>query len=251
MQNFTIVFHDIKFYNYSASSLSKIYNDKLHHEVLKKSTIAILDSGLFCILLFIFKRLRVNKFSGYLFLKKLLNDQSIKNKKILTVDPSVTDSEINRLYLFSKNIKRTKSYVAPIYKRYSSNFVDKKIIKLINEFKPRYILINIGGEIQEQLALYIMENTKIKVNMFCLGAAIGFFSGSQAPINYLFDKYYMGWLLRVIYNPRVFLLRILKSISLDADLTVSTFNSVIDADPASTPKASNLFSTLRSPGITP
>jgi len=234
MQNFTIVFHDIKFYNYSyskilfklnqvrggylvapaASSLSKIYNDKLHHEVLKKSTIAILDSGLFCILLFIFKRLSVNKFSGYLFLKKLLNDQSIKNKKILTVDPSVTDSEINRLYLFSKNIKRTKSYVAPIYKRNSSNFVDKKIIKLINEFKPRYILINIGGEIQEQLALYIMKNTKIKVNIFCLGAAIGFYTGSQAPVNFFFDKYYMGWLLRVLYNPREFFIRVLKSFSL-------------------------------------
>ena len=234
MQNNILVFHGIKFHNYSyskilfklnqirggylvapaASSLSKIYKNKFHHSALKKSTVAILDSGLFCILIFIFKRLSVKKFSGFSFLYKLLNDQSIKNKKILTVDPSIIESKRNILYLFSKNIKRTKSYVAPIYKRSSSNFIDKKIIKLINEFKPRYILINIGGEIQEQLALYIMKNTKIKVNIFCLGAAIGFFTGSQAPVNHFFDKYYMGWSLRVIYNPRVFLPRILKSISL-------------------------------------
>ena len=51
--------------------LINTYNDKFHHEALKKSTIAILDSGFFCILLFIFKRLIVKKFSGYLFLKKL------------------------------------------------------------------------------------------------------------------------------------------------------------------------------------
>ena len=75
-------------------------------------------------------------------------------------------------------------------------------------------MINIGGEIQERLALYIMKNTKIKVNILCLGAAIGFFTGTQAPVNTFFDKNYMGWLLRVIYNPRVFLIRILKSFSL-------------------------------------
>jgi UDP-N-acetyl-D-mannosaminuronic acid transferase (WecB/TagA/CpsF family) len=234
MQHNILLFHGIKFHNYSyskilfklnqvrggylvapaASSLSKIYKDKFHYEALKKSTVAIFDSGMFCILLFIFKRLCVKKFSGYLFLNKLLNDHSIKNKKILTVDPSILDSKKNRLHLFLKNFKRTKSYVAPIYKRDESNFVDKKIIKLINEFKPRYILINIGGEIQERLALYISKNIKFKVNIFCLGAAIGFYTGTQAPINSFVDKYYMGWLLRVIYNPRLFLIRVLKSTSL-------------------------------------
>ena len=51
--------------------MSKIYKDKFHYEALKKSTVAIFDSGMFCILLFIFKRLCVKKFSGYLFLNKL------------------------------------------------------------------------------------------------------------------------------------------------------------------------------------
>lgn len=234
MQNNILVFHGIKFHNYSyskiifklnqvrggylvapaASSLSKIYSDKFHYEALKKSTIAIFDSGYFCLLIFIFKRLSIKKFSGFLFLSRLLNDQSIKNKKILTIDPSIIDSRMNRLFLFSKNFKRTKSYVAPIYKRHTSNLVDKKIIKLINEFKPRYILINLGGEIQEKLALYISKNTEIRVNIFCLGAAIGFYTGSQAPINIFFDKYYMGWFLRLLYKPNLFFMRILKSISL-------------------------------------
>lgn len=234
MKNNILLFYGIKFYNYSyskilfklnqvrggylvapsASSLSVIFKDKFHYEALKKSTVAIFDSGYFCILLFIFKRLLVKKFSGYLFLQKLLNDQSIKNKKILTIDPNTVDSKRNRLFLLLKNFKKTQSYVAPIYKRHESNLVDIKIIKLINEFKPRYILINIGGEIQEKLALYIFKNTKIKVNIFCLGAAIGFFTGSQAPINSSTDKYYLGWLVRVIYNPKVFFIRVLKSFSL-------------------------------------
>jgi|688.fasta_scaffold284832_2 N-acetylglucosaminyldiphosphoundecaprenol N-acetyl-beta-D-mannosaminyltransferase len=234
MQKDIIVFHGIKFYNYSyskillklnqvkrgylvapaASSLSKIYKNKHHQMALKNSTIAILDSGFFCILLFFFRGLSVKKFSGYLFLKKLINDPSIKNQKILTIDPNIVDSKKNRLLLLSKKFKRTKSFVAPFYNRRSDIIADTKLIKLISAFKPRYILINIGGEAQESLAFNILKNTKIRVKIFCLGAAIGFLTGAQAPINDFFDKYYMGWLLRVIYNPKVFFLRVLKSVQL-------------------------------------
>ena len=53
----------------AASALSTITKDKIYYNSLIQSDIAILDSGFFCILLRIFKGEKVNKFSGYLFLK--------------------------------------------------------------------------------------------------------------------------------------------------------------------------------------
>jgi UDP-N-acetyl-D-mannosaminuronic acid transferase (WecB/TagA/CpsF family) len=88
------------------------------------------------------------------------------------------------------------------------------LIQLINLYKPKYILLNIGGGTQEKLALFINQNTKNNQIIFCLGAAIGFYTGQQAPINIFFDKFFSGWLIRVLYNPLIFIPRVLKSIYL-------------------------------------
>ena len=45
----------------------------------------------------------------------------------------------------------------------------------------------------------------------CTGAAIAFMTGEQAPINKFIDKIYLGWLMRIIWNPKLYLGRILKS----------------------------------------
>ena len=73
MENNIIVFRGIKFYNYNfnklfskinkggylvapaASAITNINNNKRYYDSLKKSDIAILDSGFFCILLRLFK----------------------------------------------------------------------------------------------------------------------------------------------------------------------------------------------------
>ena len=171
MENHIINFKGIKFYNYdfnklfsiidkggylvapAASALTDIDANKTYYNCLKKSDIAILDSGFFCILLRIFKGIKVTKFSGYLFLKNFIKKVN-KNKKILLIDPSIKDSKINKLFLKSKNIKKIKSYVSPEYK---GKVKDPKLIRLIKKYRPRYIIINLGGGTQELLALYIKK----------------------------------------------------------------------------------------------
>ena len=85
------------------------------------------------------------------------------------------------------------------------------MLNFIKKFKPKYIVINIGGGTQEPLAIYIRNNTKFKISIMCTGAAIAFMTGEQAPINKIVDKIYLGWLLRIVWNPRLYLGRILKS----------------------------------------
>ena len=85
---------------------------------------------------------------------------------------------------------------------------------MIKKYKPRYIIINIGGEIQEMLGLFIKKSINFKSSIFCTGAAIAFLTKRQAPINDTLDKFYLGWLVRTLYNPRKFFIRTVKSLYL-------------------------------------
>ena len=191
----------------AASALANIDTDKQYYSSLKNSKIAILDSGFFCILLRIFRFQKVKKLSGFLFLKTFL-DNFKNQQKILFIDPSKKSNILNIKFLKSKKIFNFKTYIAPDYNK---KFFDLKLLNLINNYKPKYIIINIGGGSQEPLAIYINKNIKYKVSIMCTGAALAFMTGEQAPINKFIDKVYLGWLTRIIWNPKLYLGRILKS----------------------------------------
>ena len=230
MEDNIVVFKEIKFHNCgfvellsiineggylvapAASALTNINKDNKYHESLIKSDVAILDSGFFCILLRIFKGKKVTKYSGYLFLKNFLNLKFNKETSFFNIDPNLEENKANISYLNSKNITNIKSYIAPKYD--NKKIIDNNLLEEINQFKPRYIIINLGGGIQEPLALYIKNNINYKCSILCTGAAISFLTKKQAPINDIVDKLYLGWLWRTLYNPRKFLLRTIKSLNL-------------------------------------
>ncbi len=230
MEDDIIVFREIKFHNYNfdklfslineggylvapaASALTNINKDYKYHKSLINSDVAILDSGFFCILLRIFKRKKVSKFSGYLFLKSFLNLKFNKETKFLCIDPNFEESKANSSYLKDKNITNNKSYIAPKYD--NKEIIDNNLLEEINKFQPKYIIINLGGGIQERLAYYIKINCSYKVSILCTGAAISFLTKKQAPINDMIDKLYLGWFVRTLYNPKKFLFRTIKSLSL-------------------------------------
>ena len=191
----------------AASALANIDTDKQYYSSLKNSKIAILDSGFFCILLRIFRFQKVKKLSGFLFLKTFL-DNFKNQQKILFIDPSRKSNILNIKFLKSKKIINFKTYIAP---NYNKKFFDLKLLNLINNYKPKYIVINIGGGSQEPLAIYINKNIKYNVSIMCTGAALAFMTGEQAPINKFIDKIYLGWLTRILWNPKLYLGRILKS----------------------------------------
>ena len=191
----------------AASALANIENDNIYFSSLRNANIAILDSGFFCILLRIFKFEKVKKLSGFLFLKNFLENFNNKDR-ILFIDPSKKSYFLNKKYLRLSKIYNFKSYIAPHYKK---KITDTLLLNFVKKYKPRYIVINIGGGTQEPLAIYLRNNIKFKISIMCTGAAIAFMTGEQAPINKIVDKIYLGWLLRIIWNPRLYLGRILKS----------------------------------------
>lgn len=229
MTNNIVNFKGIKFHNYkfrnilmtinkggylvapAASALYSIDINKKYFFSLKNSRISIFDSGFFCILIRLFKNTKVKKYSGYLFLKKFLNYEPLKKKKIFLVDPNHVDSVLNKNYLRKNNFFYVNSYIAPKYK---SIIEDQKLLRKIKLYKPHYVIINIGGETQEILAFYLKNNLKFKTSILCTGAAIAFLTRRQAPINDTVDKFYLGWFVRLIYNPKIYFPRVLRSLKL-------------------------------------
>lgn len=224
-------FYGVKFYNWSfekiinklnkeggylvapaASSLSQILNNSSYHQSLKNSSVAIYDSGLFCICARLFKNLSIKKFSGYLFLNLFLNYEPVKKLKILTIDPSKLDARANKQLLYKYSFQNVSTYVAPYYSiNKKKPFKDKKLLSFVKKNKPNYIIINIGGEKQEILAEYLINNLAYKLVILCTGAAIAFITKRQAPIGKLVDKMYLGWFIRFCYNPIVYFKRVLSS----------------------------------------
>ena len=228
-----IKFKGIKFYNFfendfqifikkkglflfpSGPGLSSLDKKSNYFKSLLSADYNFFDSGFFVILLFFLKKINVNKFSGYKFIKLYINYlKKNKNLKILSINPSKKSSQLNKKLFQKIKLKKNRHthYVAPIYN--SKKLSDGALLKKINIIKPDHILINLGGNTQEVLGLYIKKKINYKCNIFCTGAAISFFTGEQAPINDFIDRNYLGWLFRIIFKPYVFLPRYLKSIKL-------------------------------------
>ena len=197
----------------SGPGLATIKSDFRYYKALKNADLVLFDSGYLCLLLRFLKNIKVQKFSGYKFLNIFFNQfDKIKQKKIYLIEPSIHIKKINRKYLKNNNINKIYQYTAPIYKK--NKIYDYKLLKEIKKIKPKYIIINIGGGTQEVLGLYLKQNLSYKPSIICSGAAISFLTNQQAPINNLFDKLYLSWLVRIIFDPKQFLPRYLSAFKL-------------------------------------
>ena len=210
----------------SGPGIASINSSKEYYNSLRKANYVFFDSGFFVLLLRIFKNVKVSKFSGYKFLFLFFDFLKLnKNKSVFCIDPNSNYSKSNKKFLKKLGLKKIYSYVAPKYN--PKNLSDQKLIKQINKTKPDFVLTNIGGGIQEILAYELNKKLKRKTIILCTGGAISFFTGDQAPINSIIDKFYLGWLLRLFFNPFIFAKRYfyaLKLIPLVLFNTVKTIN---------------------------
>jgi len=199
----------------SGPGLATIGKDLRYTVAVQNADFAIPDSGYMAFLFRLLKGIKINKFSGYCFLKKFFKENFNKNDLFL-IDPNNEESKINNAYLnkIGIPIKKSFQYVAPIYG--NGKIEDKFLINRLNTLttKPKYIMINLGSGVQEPLGHYLKQNLNFNPGIICTGAAIAFFTGRQANISPFIDKLSLGWLWRCIRNPKVFIPRYLSAFKL-------------------------------------
>lgn len=191
----------------AAPALATVSIDRDYHAALKESRFAIFDSGFFCLLL-LFKGFFVKKLSGLTFLRLFLhNINRLEAGSIFLVDPSPEDAYANRdlLARYGYKLCASHQYTAPMYP--ASSVRDEALVANIQSIRPKYIMLNLGGGVQEKLGVYLSKHLDYAPSIICTGAAIAFLTGRQVSISPLMDRFYLGWLGRCISDYRRFIPR--------------------------------------------
>ena len=176
-----------------------------YRRALTSAEVAITDSGWMVLLWLARTGQRLPRHSGLKMIKALVDCPELKKcGAILWVMPSQAESERNRKWLNSVGVETPESstYLAPQYGR--GEIEDPALLTAIETKKPKLVMLCVGGGVQERLGLMLRDNLSYRPGIACLGAAIAFLTGGQAPIPNWADKFLLGWAFRIAHDPKRF-----------------------------------------------
>ena len=244
----------------SAPVLVNLQADAVHRRAVETSDLAITDSGFMVLLWRFLAREKIIRISGLRYLRALLDDARFRDSRsILWIMPTKQDEIANRAWLIEQGMEVEESdcYLAPMYAR-EGPLEDPALLELILKRRPKFVMINLGGNVQERLGLYIRDallkagskeqgawSLELQVSGFrsqvstsaepkympaliCTGAAIAFLSNRQVNIPSWADRLFLGWLMRILSEPSKFLPRYWYSLRLAALMQKYGSRSVAD-----------------------
>jgi UDP-N-acetyl-D-mannosaminuronic acid transferase (WecB/TagA/CpsF family) len=199
----------------AAPALVNLNPDHAYREALESSEFAITDSAFLVLLWLIRKGEKLNRISGLKFLRGLLAWAEFRRPGAsFWVMPNANEAQANRSWLAQNGIEVPAEdvYIAPEYA--NGRITDVELIAQIEARRPRFIVVNLGGGVQERLGLFLRETLSYKPAIICTGAAIAFLSGSQASIPVWADTLMLGWFMRCLNAPARFVPRYWKALRL-------------------------------------
>ncbi len=193
----------------SGTCFERFMCDADYRRAIISAEVALPDSGLMVTLWRLLRRRPIQRISGLAYLKTLL-DSSVLGPATIWVLPN--ERSRTRLLQWSAAhghaIGGDDCYLAPIYGAVAS---DEKLLALIEARTPRHIVIAIGAGAQEKLGWYLRRHAAGRPAIHCIGGALGFLTGDQVAIPDWADRLYLGWLLRLLSQPRAFVPRLWKA----------------------------------------
>ena len=193
----------------SAPVLADLPGDPAHRQAVEESDVAIVDSGFLVLLWLATKGRRLERISGLRFIRSLLEQEAFRARgATFWVMPSHADAEINLGWLHRQGMSVADefAYVAPLYEK-KGHLEDAKLLARIEATQPPFVIISLGGGVQERLGYYLRKNLSYRPAIICTGAAIAFLSGRQVRIPQWADRALLGWLLRCLAEPTKFIPR--------------------------------------------
>ena len=198
----------------SGTCFARLREDEAYRRAVLAADLAIADSGLMVVLWRLLRGENVRRISGLKYLKHLIGKlKGEGNRDVFWILP--TEGARQQLLDWSSreafSIKRENCYVAP---RYGSDIEDRNLLSLIEKQRPSHVIIAIGSGAQEKLGYYLRENLSYQPAIHCIGAALGFVTGDQVSIPEWTDRFYLGWLWRLVAQPSVFIPRLSRALEL-------------------------------------
>jgi exopolysaccharide biosynthesis WecB/TagA/CpsF family protein len=198
----------------SGTCFARLREDETYRRAVLSADLAIADSGLMVGLWRLLQREKLHRISGLKYLKHLLTNLKGEGSRevfwVLPTEPARQNLlDWSRREAFS--ISKENCYVAP---RYGSDVEDRDLLAQIEQHRPTHVIVAIGSGAQEKLGFYLRENLSYRPAIHCTGAALGFITGDQRAIPDWADRFYLGWLWRLVAQPSIFLPRLSRALEL-------------------------------------
>ena len=198
----------------SGTCFARLREDEPYRGAILSADLAIADSGLMVVLCRLLRGESIQRISGLKYLEHLfgkLKGEGTGN--IFWVLPSERAQQ--KLFDWSRregfSINRENCYVAP---QYAWDVQDRNLLAPIEKDRPPHVIIAIGSGAQEKLGFYLRENLSYRPAIHCIGAALGFITGDQTAIPDWADRFFLGWLWRLVAQPTIFIPRLSRALEL-------------------------------------
>jgi N-acetylglucosaminyldiphosphoundecaprenol N-acetyl-beta-D-mannosaminyltransferase len=200
----------------SGPGLCDLAADPDYRDALLGSDLNLTDSTFVLIARLIRGHRFVARTSGLRYLHELLRHPRLQEPRAtFWVMPSTESMSRNVAWLAENGsaVDEEDCYVAPLYPR-RGKVEDPELLATLEQRRPEHVFLCVGSGVQEKLGLFLKTNLSYEPGIHCIGAAIAFLSGEQARIPLWADRLGLGWLVRCLRNPRVFVPRYLRAFKL-------------------------------------
>lgn len=143
----------------SAPVLVDLDRDPAHRAALERSDLAITDSGFMVLLWRLFRGERLERISGLKYLRALMDQSDFRPPgATFWIMPSAEDARANLIWLARQGIEvpPVNIHVAPFYS--AGTLSDPGLLAAIEAQRPKYIIIALGGGVQERLGYYLRQH---------------------------------------------------------------------------------------------
>ena len=187
----------------AAPALVNLNYDQQYRSALGQADIALPDSNLIATVWRLVAGGKLRKISGIAYLKCLLDHREIREEgDTFWVLPSDDAREKTNAWLHAAGftINPENFYVSP---RQKTSAEDYDLLVALEKQRPRDVVIALRSGTQEKLGLYLRDYLLYRPRIHCVGAALGFLTGSEAPIPEWAERHNLGWLFRIVSQPRM------------------------------------------------
>lgn len=195
----------------AAPSFIALQDDPDYRRAIANADLVIADSGWAVLFWRLLRHEKLTRISGLALFKAFLEtDDARMPRNLFWILPS-EKAKMKALKFACASgcpITAEDCYVAP---RYSSIVQDPDLVSMLQQRQPKHIIIGIGGGMQDKLGRYLKEQLGYRPAIYCIGAAPGFVTGDQVVIPMWADRFFIGWIFRLIGQPRTYFARYWKA----------------------------------------
>ena len=192
----------------AAPALLKLNYDEPYRRAMQSADQVLLDSGLLARLWKIRTGTELAKISGIQYLRALLSSAAFgTGKGVLWVVGSAQAKQKSIEFLQRSGISVDNESVHILDQR-SASGREHELLLLLEERRPPHVVIALRGGGQEELGVYLRDYLLYRPTIHCVGAALAFLNGDEQPIPDWAQRRQLGWLARLVAQPRMILPRL-------------------------------------------